>query len=504
VAALAAATLVARGDAGAVATLVCRLRAVSLLARAAGQSLAAWRDPGRAGGWSGMGQEAFVRAAAIIQSHLGRLGDASEAAADALAALSDALHGVQREVWAAGRLLAVAGAGDPIPAFSPLLAHAVAEFAHADRRAAALLCEVWLADLARVSSLGPQSAGVRYPALEAARGLAVPAPAPMPVDPPAVAVWWAGLSAAERTLVSGSWPGAAGSIDGIPAPVRDAVNRRRLGAALRDARRSYARTPVYDTYAHEFARSRLRRLEALAVAVRPAGRQLLVFDPSGDGEAAVSTASVETSRSVAVLVPGMTTELDDVPSLVDEAGRLAAAAGAGTAAVAWLGYDAPDRRQAVTDTRARSGARALQRFVAGLRSTAALRQHVTVLGHSYGSLVAGLAARQGLAADDLVLLASPGVEAARASQLRLPAGHVWVARAPTDPIQLVFWPRRFHWVLGVFGVEVPSLFGPDPAAAAFGAKHFPDGGAYGHSGYFAGGTQSLASLARIVAAQPGP
>ena len=140
----------------------------------------------------------------------------------------------------------------------------------------------------------------------------------------------------------------------------------------------------------------------------------------------------------------------------------------------------------------------LQRFTAGLRSTAAARQHVTVIGHSYGTLVAAIAARGGLAADDLVLLASPGVEATHASQLHLPPGHVWAARAADDPIQLVFWPAR----LGkLFGLPVPQVFGPDPAEAAFGARHFDTGGAHGHSGYFTPGSRSLDNLGRIVSSR---
>ena len=124
---------------------------------------------------------------------------------------------------------------------------------------------------------------------------------------------------------------------------------------------------------------------------------------------------------MAVLVPGMSNELDDVPALTREARRLAAAAGPGTAVVAWLGYDAPNVRQVISDGRAKSGAQQLQRFILGLRSTAARLQHVTVLGHSYGSLVAGLAAKAP-GADDLVLLASPGWKRAAPPSCTFPPG----------------------------------------------------------------------------------
>jgi Alpha/beta hydrolase len=421
-----------------------------------------------------------------------READALEVRASALSSLNVALNAVQDEARAANRLLAVAGPTDPAPAIASELAGAVAAFHDADLRAAMLLGEALLLDLAHAPAW---PARLLPPAGARALAQDVCAVPPVPASAPGVAMWWAGLTTAARASVTSGWAGWAGGIDGMAADVRDAVNRSRLAAAVRDAEQAYARSPLYETYAHETARSRLLRLKALAAAVAPPGTQLLLFDASGDGEAVVATADVETSRSVAVVVPGMTSDLGDAPALVQETRRLAAAAGPGTSAVMWLGYDAPDVHQAASDARAKSGALALQRFVAGLRSTAALPQHVTVVGHSYGSLVVGIAAKRGLGADDLVLLASPGVEAAHASELHLPAGHVWAARVLTDPIQLVFWPSRLGWLIGL---QLPTVFGPDPASAAFGAAHFPAGGALGHGGYFDTGTQSLASLGRIV------
>ena len=65
----------------------------------------------------------------------------------------------------------------------------------------------------------------------------------------------------------------------------------------------------------------------------------------------------------------------------------------------------------------------------------------------------------------------------------------------TDPIQLTFLPSRIG---RLFGVDLWPVYGPDPASRAFGARHFPVGGAYGHSGYFTAHSQALASLADIV------
>ena len=93
----------------------------------------------------------------------------------------------------------------------------------------------------------------------------------------------------------------------------------------------------------------------------------------------------------------------------------------------------------------------------------------------------------------------PGIEARRVSELELAPEHVWAVRGPTDPIQLVFLPNQIG---KLFGLPIPQVFGPDPAAAAFGARQFNTGGAYGHSGYFTAGSRSLDNLGRIVAGRP--
>ena len=68
--------------------------------------------------------------------------------------------------------------------------------------------------------------------------------------------------------------------------------------------------------------------------------------------------------------------------------------------------------------------------------------HTTVIGHSYGTLVVGAAASTALAADDVVLVASPGIDVDHVQDLRLagidPAEnrhHVYATASPTDPIR---------------------------------------------------------------------
>src|SRR5439155_6853049 len=113
--------------------------------------------------------------------------------------------------------------------------------------------------------------------------------------------------------------------------------------------------------------------------------------------------------------------------------------------------------------------------------------HVTVVGHSYGSLVVARAAqaRPG-AVDDVVALGSPGLEVEQAADVAVPPGHVWVGAASGDPVSRLSW------------------FGPDPAGAAFGARRFHAESAAGappldqHSGYLRPGSESLAAAALVA------
>jgi pimeloyl-ACP methyl ester carboxylesterase len=134
---------------------------------------------------------------------------------------------------------------------------------------------------------------------------------------------------------------------------------------------------------------------------------------------------------------------------------------------------------------------------------------VTVLAHSYGTLVTGLAARQGLAADAVTLVGSPGVGAAHATELGLPAGHVWAGRTPDDPIRAVFLTDPAARAaaegfsrLGPVEVRVDGgvyAFGPDPSLPAFGAQPIPlDPRQHGHSDYYLMDTTGIQSLTKVL------
>ena len=222
--------------------------------------------------------------------------------------------------------------------------------------------------------------------------------------------------------------------------------------------------------------------------------RVLGCDPAGRGRAVVAIGDPLTAADVAVLVPGADVDLSTLHDPVTPQERpwgwaraLAATAGPGTAVVLWVGYETPvgTGRDAATGGAARAAVPALVDEVARLRSRPGAPPHVTVVGHSYGAVVVTLAAAR-LAADDLVVLASPGARAPHVAALHTSA-RVFAARGPDD------------WIRWVPHLSVGDLgHGEDPAAAAFGAEPLPAGDVVGHAGYFRPGSALLAALADVV------
>lgn len=93
----------------------------------------------------------------------------------------------------------------------------------------------------------------------------------------------------------------------------------------------------------------------------------------------------------------------------------------GQPVIFWAGYDPPDSyAEAANPEFAEVGAAQLQKFVQETSERFPEAKQL-IVAHSYGSTTAGLAAQQadGLAVDTLILVASPGVHADSATQLKL-------------------------------------------------------------------------------------
>ena len=128
-----------------------------------------------------------------------------------------------------------------------------------------------------------------------------------------------------------------------------------------------------------------------------------------------------------------------------------------------MGYDAPDGfsdPDVAAPGNARDGGGFLAADVNGLWVTHSpdVQQHVTVIGHSYGSTtVADAFAQSGMHANDAVLLGCPGTDLARsAADFHLDGGQVYVGSASSDPVSwigaapewLPDWLNRDAWLSG--------------------------------------------------------
>ncbi|UUY48944.1 alpha/beta hydrolase family protein [Streptomyces yangpuensis] len=231
---------------------------------------------------------------------------------------------------------------------------------------------------------------------------------------------------------------------------------------------------------------RADRLRAMAAA---GTAQFLTFDGRGRGRAVEVFGDLETAERVAVLVPGSDTTLDTYERFRSGAVALQQRLQAErprSAVVAWLGYDTPGTvsTTVLTAGRADDAAAELAPFLDRLAGMAAPGARLSLLCHSYGSVVCARTAT-GPAVGDMVLFGSPGTGAASARELPTTA-RVWSGRGGAD------------WIAGVPHVRLGGLgFGTDPVDPAFGARAF-NAGSGGHSDYLKPGTRSLDTLAAIV------
>ncbi|MFJ4775478.1 alpha/beta hydrolase [Streptomyces sp. NPDC088762] len=228
---------------------------------------------------------------------------------------------------------------------------------------------------------------------------------------------------------------------------------------------------------------RLRAMEAAGAA------QFLAFDGRGRGRAVEVFGDLGSADRVAVLVPGSDTTLDTYQRFRAGAVSLQQRLQAEhprSAVVAWLGYDTPGTvsTTVLTTDRAGEAAAELGRFLDRLRGMTGPDGRLSLLCHSYGSVVCARTVT-GPAVVDMVLFGSPGTGAGSARQL--PTGaRVWAGRGSGD------------WIGTVPHVRLGGLgFGTDPVDPAFGARSFAAGAA-GHSDYLKPGTESLESLVAIV------
>lgn len=352
-----------------------------------------------------------------------------------------------------------------------------------------------------------------------------------------------GVPAAERRALALLYPRLIGALDGVPVAERIAANRLLVTAALdaelarradtiaRLDRRDAHTGPIdlvmdkvdeiWDrvndigpirSFVDDFDGDPLARLAAsdqrieLYRSLLADGRQVLAFDPRGDGVIVELFGSLDDrTEHVAVMVPGTFMGLDSYAGWADLARDFAGEADR-LATISWVGGDFPDTLSAAAlPSYAEDAAPRLRDFMAGLDVAAGA--DATVLGYSYGGAVVGVAERVGLVADRVLHVESAGA-GARVETLADYGGGVsehYTMTAPGDPIKYV---RGVD--LGPFGhgadpdamagfIQVPTgCYGPtDPDRAGERIS-----GLSSHWDVFSRGSTAWDSMLAVMTGQP--
>ncbi|MEV5537372.1 alpha/beta hydrolase [Saccharopolyspora shandongensis] len=348
------------------------------------------------------------------------------------------------------------------------------------------------------------------------QALAASAGKPQDDSPKAAAEWWKSLSDEQRAALRENPPEWLGNRDGIPAEVRDEANRGRIDDVRNDLeqqKRQLEQGGVSEDEKEKLQQvnDKIKSLDEVekTVAKDNPPRQLLVLDSSGERmKAAVGVGNVDTADHVSVFTPGYTTtvqgSLGDYDSkmadLVNESKAELERAGKddSVAAVAWLGYEAPQKSEdtdvfgdsVVSSSSAQEGGEKLNNFYKGINESRDTDPHLTAIGHSYGSTTTGYALQGGgHGVDDAIIFGSPGVGTNDIEDLHVPEGHAYRLEAKNDPVA----------DFARFGGDPSHMDGFKDLSTE---KSDEGKGVEGHSDYLDTETTSQHNMASVVAGLP--
>jgi hypothetical protein len=365
--------------------------------------------------------------------------------------------------------------------------------------------------------------------------------------PEDVKKWWDSLSQEQKDRLIAQHPPELGNLNGINAAVRDTVNQavmnddihlvenlaKQCGVSAADV---LANPAMYGLSATDVTRYRnaVKTRDGLNYDRGPEGPNqrpvmLWAYDPlafNGWGKAAIAIGNPDYARNTAVIVPGTDSSVaqgwtsghQDAINLYDQS-LAADPEHHYTSVIAWMGYEAP---HGFSDVRvsepglARDGGDLLAADVNSLWVThnSLTPEHITVIGHSYGSTtVADAFAHSNMHANDAVLIGCPGTDLAHsAADFHLDGGHVYVGAASTDPVSWIGEGSGMpeEWLkdkLREYGFPIPldAGLGRDPAGDGYGSIRFhaevtgsADMNRHDHSHYFDMGSEALRSMTDIA------
>ncbi|MYV96862.1 alpha/beta hydrolase [Streptomyces sp. SID3343] len=478
------------------------------------QAVAGVGVPLRASGWKGADAEAAARGVAergdlvlvaaqearYVVTVLDAAADDLRGARNRLLALLDAAVVGGLRVADDGRVEAVVGAApgaeDRRRAMERSLAAVIGEATATDGRCAAALAALYPSATGTADWLDTTADGARVTALRGAHAFDVPKN-----NPAAAARWWSTLTEPDRQMYLAMHPAAIGALDGLPTDVRDRANRITLAetkaALLAELKTTRAKRDAAGRTQDAKLRFRVTALKDRLTAIQSLEQSLnsaedmwlLGFNPKGDGRAIVAIGNPDKATHTAVYIPGTGSDLasmrDDISrmqNLTAASRRYAKASELST--IAWVGYDAPDTLlEAITSSSAHTAAPTLKSFVRGVGVAQGIdsNSHITLIAHSYGSVVVGEAAYSGrdMPIQDIIVAGSPGMHVDKASDLNIGSKHVWAAAAPDDVVPVLGSGAHAPLVSGSKGRRRAT-----PDERAFGANRIRTDGAEGHSEYW--------------------
>jgi hypothetical protein len=186
------------------------------------------------------------------------------------------------------------------------------------------------------------------------------------------------------------------------------------------------------------ARAVLARIRPALLRPGPGGAPRTYLEAGSGGDVAEVWGDVSSARTVVVLVPGTQTSArrfggaqQQGDATYDELRRQA---GPDVAVVSWLGSPEPSTVVAAAEqSYAKHAAPRLIRFVQSLPTVPGVR--LTLVGHSYGAVVTGLAVRGGLRPDALIGVAPAGFGPGVHTAADLDGVPVYVTEDSRDPIK---------------------------------------------------------------------
>ncbi|MEU0794896.1 alpha/beta hydrolase [Amycolatopsis sp. NPDC005961] len=324
-----------------------------------------------------------------------------------------------------------------------------------------------------------------------------------------VAAMYRALLPEDPLPAAGNPAGIGGAADTGAWARAIAANHTKVADALTAERSKLAGL----TDADEIARSRARI--KLYEDILANNRQILKFDPSGNGRIAELVGHIEPgTRNVGLFVPGVNTQMSNFDAYAGLGRSLVAADPTGrTAMVVWADGVFPQNPvvQGPDASYAQAMAPDLKHFTDDLRgeisSHAGSDVTLTAIGHSYGGATVGLAETQGLDVDRVLHVESAGMGHGVWSPADLPPSQAGVQRfsmtAPLDPIELA---QGNAWGLEWTGIghgadpdTFPGVTELETGRAADGSQLW---GLSSHSDVLKPGSESWTNMYRVLTSGP--